>query len=121
MAVSYLEIHNESLYDLLAESPGTSSEGLAILDETAAGGGGCNVRSVEPLRVVARGKQAPCGPLLPLNPTPAGSLRVVGFASLPLTAWQALPFGLPFSDPPCFGPHSPLWGCTPKNPDRCAA
>ncbi|GBF92163.1 kinesin [Raphidocelis subcapitata] len=45
VAVSYLEIHNEALYDLLAESPGTSSEALAIMDEAAAGGG-CNVRGL---------------------------------------------------------------------------
>jgi len=34
------------LYDLLAESPGVSSDGLAIMDDVVAGGGTNNVNSV---------------------------------------------------------------------------
>jgi hypothetical protein len=42
--VSYLEIYNEALYDLLAEQPGASSEGLSIIDDVA-GSGATNVRA----------------------------------------------------------------------------
>lgn len=35
IAVSYLEIYNESLRDLLAEDPDASSDSLAILDDAA--------------------------------------------------------------------------------------
>lgn len=43
VTVSYLEIYNEALYDLLAESPGATSDALAIMDDAVAGGT-CNVR-----------------------------------------------------------------------------
>lgn len=32
--VSYLEIYNEQLYDLLSDSPGTSTDSLAVLEDT---------------------------------------------------------------------------------------
>ena len=38
--MSYLEIYNEALHDLLSDAPGASSEGLSVIDDVPAGGGG---------------------------------------------------------------------------------